>query len=74
MTQRPSNGGRRVLISLSDVPLKIRKRHAVGLLRAAADNYDLDGLIEITRAVEFPSAELYEVSEENVLRVLGRVP
>ena len=70
----PLNGGARVMgVRLTDIDIKIRRRHGRILLERAIKEFGpfgLDFAAELHRAVEEPSDTVYWVSAEAAERVL----
>ena len=83
MSEWPASTGRLVRISLRDVPLEIRRREGGKLKdalsrQAGGDVFAylkvIEEVADLERAIEEPNGDTQEISEEAVLRVLGRLP
>lgn len=61
MAARPTTEGRRglVAVTLSDVPITVRRAAAAPLLRVAQESGDAWTMIQLTRAVESPSDRVW---------------
>lgn len=67
----PRNGsGRQVAVRLTDVPLKVRRRHGARLYEAAVLEADLAMALAIENAIERPSDRVYWLPEAKVRQVL----
>lgn len=58
-------------VSLSRVPVAIRRRYGRRLVEEAGDNLDLIMAAQLTRAIENPSDKIYWLPREAIRRVLG---
>lgn len=63
--------GRMVAVRLTDVPLKIRRRHGAHLHDQAVADLDLVLAVQVMKAVENPSDRLHWLPEAKVRKVLG---
>lgn len=62
--------GRMVAVRLTDVPLKIRRRHGAQLHEHAVADRDLVLAVQLEQAVENPSDRVHWLPEAKVRKVL----
>lgn len=70
MTTPRKQAGRSMAIRLTEVPLKIRRRHGHALYEAAVADRDLVLAAQLHAAVESPSDHIYWLPEKAVRKVL----